>query len=132
VSNAHLLLAAIKRTNLAYLWNRTDGQTLLLKKARKFQTHGSFLKGEFIRCLVGQTELPAGTEVLAFEHKRISYSEMVWIGDECYPAKGATVFTTGSDWTLVTLIEQEGQTILCDAYISTEPTERKAIGKVGD
>lgn len=121
---------AIKGSILGYLHHRTEALELPLKEERKFQTHGSEVGGEFVRCLVGQTVLAKGTKVFAFEHRRISYSATRLIGDEVYPAPGADIFTTGSDWTLVAMVEIAGEQVLADAYVATEPTERKLIGKV--
>lgn len=121
---------AIKGSILGYLHHCTEALELPLKEDRKFHTHGSEIGGEFMSCFIGQTVLAKGTKVFAFEHRRISYSATRLIGDEAYPVPGADIFTTGSDWTLVAMVEIAGEQVLADAYVATEPTECKMIGQV--
>lgn len=120
----------IKDSILGYLHNVDEAYYGPLSSEREFSTHGSFINEKFLRCLLGKEVLPEGTMVYAFPHRRIFYSAYKWIGDEQYPADGATMYTTGSDYTFVVVIEKNGEKILAHDYVSTEPYEKKAIGTV--
>lgn len=124
------VLDHIRESNLGYLHHRTEAVYRQLGEARRFTTHGSLLAGDFVRCLQGEHWAGPGAWVYAFEHQRLSYSEMVDVGDWTTPAPGAEIYSTGSDWTLVTLVDLEGRWVLASAYVATEPTERRLVGKV--
>lgn len=108
----------IRKSNLAYLFSRSDALHTKTKEARSFGIHQN---GMLI-----YKDLPEGTEVWAFEHQRRSYSAYKRIGDEDYPVAGATIFSTGSDWTLITRFGE----FCADAYVSTPETTPRAIGTV--
>lgn len=108
---------AILKTNLAYLFNETEAYERTLAEPRAFSLHDGCQ-------ILSAGVLPAGTKVWGFRHPRVHYSEYRWIGDEQYPAKGAKIFTTGADWTLITIVDGKP----ADAYVATEPTEPTEIG----
>lgn len=124
------VLALIRESNLGYLHHRTEAVYRQLGEARRFATHGSMLGDDFVRCLQGEYWAGPGCHVYAFEHPRLGYSEYRQVGDMDLPAPGAEIYSTGSDWTLVTLVDLDGRWVLADAYVSTEPTERRLVGRV--
>ena len=121
---------ALRGSILGYLHNATEAYVKPLERDMEFSTHGSIVNGKFLSCLVGKTTLPTGTKVYAFRHQRISYLEYRWVGDEQYPAKGAKIFTTGSDWTLVAIVDLAGNEVIAQDYVATARTEKRQIGVV--
>lgn len=120
---------AIKKTNLAYLWDK-EGREYKLQKDSKATTHGACLKGEFISCLQGRVDLNQGTEGLLFVTDKLTYSEMVrsWDGD--YPAVGADIIKHGAYYSFCTLVTlPTGDVVLADVFQETTHAP-KVIGKV--
>lgn len=120
---------AIKNTNLQYLWGQ-EGVEFTTTKETRATTHGSDLKGDFIRCLVGSTTLTEGTKGLLFTSEKIKYSKYVWVNDEQRPARGADIIKTGAYYTFCTLVTlPSGNTVVADCFKSIDH-EGRIIGKV--
>lgn len=120
---------AVKNSNLGFLHGR-EGKPYTTTKELRATTHGADMKGDFISCLVGSAVLPAGTEGLVFQSKKLTYSKMKWVGDMELPAAGADIIQTGYYTSLCTLLTlPSGNTVLVDVFSSVDH-EPKIIGKV--
>lgn len=122
----------LNRSNLAYLHNRTDGVPHVSREPQVYSQHGACLPGgDFISCLVSSPELPAGQVGLVYEHREITYSAYVRVGDEDWPAPGAVRYHNGSMWSFATVVELPGgQRVLADAFKSTTFPTPRPLGRV--
>jgi hypothetical protein len=122
---------AVKKTNLQYLWD-LKGEAFTLREGSRADTHGSLVGGEFLRCIVGAVELPAGTEGVLFKMPQYFYSEYKWIGDEQYPAAGADILVKKTFYQFATMVKlADGTEVLADAFKTVELPAAKVVGKVG-
>lgn len=115
---------------IAYLSHEEEGIPYVLTKEVRASTHGSVIKGKFIKCLLGSTVLPVGTEGWLFVSHKHHYSDYIRIGDMDLPARGADIIRTGSYYTFVTFVEiEDGHRVLADYFAFTEH-EPKIVGKI--